>query len=175
MANSRFFFFLIFSQVGSQYFSNYTVLLALDSPHTPRLWRPHLGSRNPEIYAFFKLYDLDCYDSRCPRCWEMQWSMPSPAESSPLPRSSEPIMPLHMSRSNSAFGRAGIRKTKSLVCNSSELKLQRHSLRPQPITPLQLSINDYYRLFYSRLDPQNYKALTQQSLFWALMRYEWVV
>ena len=45
--------------------------------------------------------------------------MLSPDEASPLPQNGEPIMPLHVSQSNSAFGRAGIR---TLMCNNSKLK-----------------------------------------------------
>ena len=103
-----FFFFLIIicfkfspflSQFGSQlhpHFSNYPVLLALDSPHTPRPWRPQIGSGDPwETYAFFKPYALDWLPwFQAPEVLEMRRSKSSPAESSPLPRSDEPIMPL---------------------------------------------------------------------------------
>ena len=77
------------------------MLLALDSLYTPRPWRPQLGFSNVNREPVNR-------DSRRPRCWEMRRSMPSPAKSSPLPRSAESIMPLFVSRSNSAFGRAGV-------------------------------------------------------------------
>ena len=76
------------SQFGSQlhpHFSNYPVLLALDSPHTPRLWRPQIGSGVPwETYAFIKPYELDWLPwFQVPEVREMWQSKPSP-ESSPL-------------------------------------------------------------------------------------------
>ena len=46
-------FSAFFSQFSSQSHPYY-VLLAFDSPHTPHPWRPHLGSRDRERYAFFK-------------------------------------------------------------------------------------------------------------------------
>ena len=106
------------SQFGSQlhpHFSNYPVLLALDSPHTPRPWRPQIGSGDPwETYAFFKPYALDWLPwFQAPEVLEMRRSKSSPAESSPLPRSDEPIM--------------------SLQCEPAKLSSwQRQDLKPRP-------------------------------------------
>ena len=80
------------SQFGSQihpHFSNHPVLLALDSLHTPRPWRPQIGSGDPwETYAFFKPHALDRLPwFQAPEVLEMQRSKSSPAESPPPPPS----------------------------------------------------------------------------------------
>ena len=91
------------SQFGSQLhpnFSNYPVLLALDSPHTPdRILR---SLRNIRLLQ-------DCRDSRRPRCWKcgdlshpLLSPPPSLGETSQLYHS-------NASRPNSALGRGGIR------------------------------------------------------------------
>ena len=89
--------FSIFSQFGSQsypHFSNDPVLLAFDSPHTPRPRRLQGGSSDPEKHtpSSSRVDSTECRDSRRPRCWEC--GDLSPAESSSLPQSDEPIMSL---------------------------------------------------------------------------------
>ena len=83
------------------------MLLALDSPHTP-----HLATSDPEKHtpSSSRIHSPVCRDSRRPRCWECgDLSCPPPSK-----KSGDPIMSLHTSRSNSAFGRAGIRKSPTL-------------------------------------------------------------
>ena len=99
------------SQIGSQlhpHFSNYPVLLALDSLHTPHPWQPQIGSGNPEKHtpSLHELAWLPWFQA--PKVLEMRQSKSSPAESSSLGVTSQ-LCHSSVSRPNSALGRGGIR------------------------------------------------------------------
>ena len=67
------FFFFNVCKANHTHISPITpMLLALDSPHTPRPWWPQLGSSDPEKYTPSSscMNSPVCRDSRRPRCWE---------------------------------------------------------------------------------------------------------
>ena len=84
-AEINFLFSLFYSQFGSQshtHFNNYLLLLALDSPPTPRPGRPLLGSSDPERHtpSSSRILSPVNHDSRHPSCPTAESPPPPPSE-----------------------------------------------------------------------------------------------